>query len=198
MTATSPTSVDHIFLAARSNTLFAPGSVDLDLIRKAYDLARWGPTANNSVPLRLVVASSEIARAAVVEHARPSNRANLDRAPLLLVVARDERYHDFVPAFAPGSDEARERLEADPVDRLRRAHENTLIQIGYLVVALRAVGLAVRPYGGFDKAGLDQALLEGSAWRSEVLLGVGFPTEGDTGAGVRRGRPTWDDAAMVL
>lgn len=187
-----------LFLEARSNTQFADRPVPLDAIRDAYELVRWGPTANNAIPLRIAVAQSVTARAAVISHAKPANQPKLERAPLILVVAHDERFHDHLPVTSPGSEPVRDRLEAEVEDRIRRAHEGTLLQTGYLIVGLRAAGLAVRPYGGFDKAGIDGDVLAGTSWRSEVLLGVGFPEAGDHGAGPRKGRLSWEHAARVL
>ena len=194
-TALSP---ETLFLSARSNTRFSDEPVALDTIQAAYELARWAPTANNTVPLRLAIAESSQARSAIVARANDGNKAKLERAPLLLVVARDERFHDLFGVTEVGSEEARIRLEADTERRARSAHDNTLLQAGYLIVALRALGLAVRPYGGFDKDGLNADLLGGTSWKSEMLLGVGHPADDDHGAGPRKGRPTWEHAAVVL
>lgn len=176
-----------LFLDARSNTTFAERSVPPSLIRDVYDLVKWAPTAGNSSPLRLAIASSDEARAAVITHAKETNRPKLTRAPLLLVVARDERYHDS-PHLAALPAEVRATLDADHADRTRRSHDNTLLQSAYLVIGLRAAGLAARPYGGFDKEGLDAALFGETSWRSELLLGVGYPATDDHGAGPRKPR----------
>lgn len=187
-----------LFTEARSNTRFADTPVPLESVRAAYELARWGPTGNNAVPLRLVVASSDEARAKVIAAASDSNQVKLGHAPLVLVVASDLRYHDYLDITAPGSDAARQRLELAEDERSRKAHDGTWLQAGYLIVALRAAGLAVRPLGGFDRAALDASLLTGTSWRSEMLLMVGLPPQDDHGAGPRKGRLGWEQAAAVL
>jgi 3-hydroxypropanoate dehydrogenase len=187
-----------LFLDARSNTRFAPATVPVDVVERAFDLARWGPTSSNSTPLRVVAATSSGARDTVIACADENNRAKLARAPLLLVLARDDRYHDLLDPELPNVDAIRARLEDEPDRRARRAHENAYLEAGYLVVALRLLGLAVRPYGGFDRPALDSALLADTSWRSEILLGIGYPPEGDDGAGPRRRRPTWAEAGRVL
>ncbi|WP_062466975.1 malonic semialdehyde reductase [Demequina maris] len=176
-----------LFTSARSAIAFDERPVDAALVTRAWDLAKFGPSSMNTQPLRLVVARSEAARAAVIDAAMPGNRPKLAQAPLLLVAAHDDRFHDHHEVTAPGMAGFHERFESNPEMRAGLAHSGAMLQLGYLIVALRAEGLALRPYGGFDKAALDAALLP-EGWRSEVILGVGHPTVGDDLSGERRGR----------
>ncbi|WP_062317462.1 malonic semialdehyde reductase [Demequina maris] len=176
-----------LFTSARSAIAFDERPVDAALVTRAWDLAKFGPSSMNTQPLRLVVARSEAARAAVIDAAMPGNRPKLAQAPLLLVAAHDDRFHDHHEVTAPGMAGFHERFETNPEMRAGLAHSGAMLQLGYLIVALRAEGLALRPYGGFDKAALDAALLP-EGWRSEVILGVGHPTVGDDLSGERRGR----------
>ena len=187
-----------LFTDARSSINFADREVPLDVVNEVWELIKWGPTGNNTVPMRLVVAASAEARAAVIGNALEGNRVKLERAPLLLIAARDERFHDTFDVTGGGSASTYARLEADPAKRASMSHSGAMLQAGYLIVGLRAAGLAVRPYGGFDKAGMDAALLAGTSWRSEVLFGVGYPAQGDHGAGERKGRLGADEAVLAL
>lgn len=188
----------RLYLQARSNTEFAEGDVPDDVIRKVFDLIKWGPTANNTSPLRVAIARSDAARAAVIDNALEGNRPKLSKAPLLLVVARDDRFHDHFAVTAPGSEGSAERLEAAPERRTTMATTGSWLQTGYLIVGLRAAGLAARPYGGFDKAGLDAALFADNSWGSIALLGVGYPSDSDHGAGPRKGRISADVGVASL
>lgn len=188
-----------LFTEARSPLRFSHEPVDLDTLREVYDLIKWGPTGNNAMPLRLAVLDSDEARAAAVAAAAAGNRDKVATAPVVIVAASDTDYHELVHLTAPGVEGLRERLAANPDGRAANAHDNAWLQIGYLIVGLRAAGLAVRPMGGFDKIALTESLFDGTGWRAELLLAVGYPAEdGDHGAGERRGRPSWDDAARVL
>src|SRR5690554_172659 len=187
-----------LFLEARSNVNFEDRPVPVQAVRDVWDLVKWGPTGNNAAPLRLVVAESVEARTALIAHANEGNQPKLAKAPLLVIAARDERYHDAFDITGAGSARTFERLEDDPPARTRLSHSGAMLQTGYFIVGLRAAGLAVRPYGGFDKAGMDQALLADTSWRSEVLFGIGYPTDDDHGAGERRGRLSADQAVKVL
>lgn len=176
-----------LFVEARSNVNFMDREVSPDVIREAFDLVKWAPTGNNSVPMRVAIASSPEARAAVIAAAVAGNRPKLEQAPLLLVVARDERFHDYFDTTAPGSQAVAARLEEVPEERALRAERGTWLQAGYFIIGLRAAGLAVRPYGGFDDAAVNEALFAASPWRAQVLMGVGYPTD-NHGAGPRKGR----------
>lgn len=186
-----------LFLDARSNTNFADRPVHPDTVREVWELVKWGPTGNNTVPLRLLVAESDQARATVIENALEGNRAKLENAPLLVVAARDDRFHDAFETTGTGSPTMYDRLEADEAARTRMAHSGAMLQSGYFIVGLRAAGLAVRPYGGFDKAGMDAALFSGTSWKSEVVFAVGYPHALDHGAGERRGRLSAEQAVRV-
>jgi len=190
----------RLFLDARSATRFEPRPVPVAVIKDVYEWVRWGPTGYNTSPLRLAVASSEAARARVIAHASDNNRPKMLRAPLLLVAAMDERYHELSWVTAPHHAGYQEEMEGRTEHRKASAYGNGLMQLGYFIVGLRAAGLAVRPMGGYDHAALDADVLAGHAWRSEVVLGVGYavaPSE-DDGAGPRRPRLTFEQAAIVL
>lgn len=190
----------RLFLDARSATRFAPRSVPVQVIQEVYEWVRWGPTGYNTSPLRIAVVASDAARARVIAHANDNNRPKMLRAPLLLVAAMDERYHELSWVTAPHHTGYQEEMEGRAEHRKASAYGNGLMQLGYFIVGLRAAGLAVRPMGGYDHAALDRDVLEGHAWRSEVVLGVGYPVapDEDDGAGPRRPRLTFDQAAIVL
>ncbi|MDN4478150.1 malonic semialdehyde reductase [Demequina sp. SYSU T00039] len=185
-----------LFLEARSNVAFADAAVDPTVVRRVWDLAKWGPTSNNTQPLRLVIASSGEAREAVLAAAAPGNRPKLEQAPLIAVAAHDDRFHDHHDVWAGGNPAVFDRFEADPAGRSWIARSGSMLQLGYVIVGLRGEGLAVRPYGGFDRAALDRTLMP-EHWRAEVLLGIGYPAE-DHGAGDRKGRIPADTAVRVL
>ena len=49
------------------------------------------------------------------------------------------------------------------------------IQTGYFILAVRAVGLAAGPMGGFDKAGLNAEFFPDGRWRSLLVVNIGHP-----------------------
>lgn len=185
-----------LFLEARSAVEFADAPVDPEAVRRVWDLAKWGPTSNNTQPLRLVIAESPEARDAVIAAANPGNRDRLAQAPLITVAAHDDRFHDHHDVWAGGNPAVFDRFESDPGGRSWIARSGSMLQLGYVIVGLRGEGLAVRPYGGFDRAAVDAALMP-EHWHAEVLLGIGHPAR-EHGAGERRGRIPADTAIRIL
>src|SRR5690554_974352 len=119
-----------LFLEARSNINFADRPVPVQAVRDVWDLIKWGPTGNNAAPLRLLVAESDQARAALIANANEGNRAKLEKAPLLVIAARDERYHDAFDITGAGSERTYARLEEDPPARTRLSHSGAMLQAG--------------------------------------------------------------------
>jgi 3-hydroxypropanoate dehydrogenase len=188
-----------LFTHARSPVSFDDRPVPLELVQSVYDLIKWGPTSSNSMPLRIAIADTPGARASVIVHAAGGNQAKIENAPLVLVIAADHDYHELSHVTAAGVEGLRDKLAGRPEARTVNAHDNTWLQLGYLIVGLRAAGLAVRAMGGFDHDGLTRDLLKETAWHAEVLLAVGYPAAtGEDGTSERQGRPDWDQATRVF
>jgi 3-hydroxypropanoate dehydrogenase len=165
---------DVLFRAARTANTFTDEPVTDEQIAALYDLVQWGPTTMNCQPMRLVVARSAEARATVIEHLLPGNRAKSEQAPLIAVVAADTNYHDHFERTFPHFPGAG-ALHADEQFRLATARSQTWLQAGYLIVGIRSIGLAAGPMLGYDAAGLDAAMFAGSGLVSVMVLNIGRP-----------------------
>jgi 3-hydroxypropanoate dehydrogenase len=196
--ATIPDEVaDVLFRSARSVREFADRPVEDATLQAAWDLAKWGPTAINTVPLRLLVVRGEQARARLAAHMSPGNRDRVLTAPVSVVVAADQEFHRHLPVLAPHLPGKAEELEALPAARTGMARTNALLQTGYLIVALRAVGLAVGPMGGMDAAAIDADLLAGTGWSSLLVLNLGY-AQGDGGTFPRAPRLGWTAGTRTI
>ena len=47
------------------------------------------------------------------------------------------------------------------------------MQVGYFILAARALGLDCGPMSGFDNAALDEAFFKGTSWRSNFICNLG-------------------------
>ena len=56
-------------------------------------------------------------------------------------------------------------------------NNNAWLQAGYFIMAVRAVGLAAGPMGGFDKAAVDQIINADNNHKSFLVVNVGKPGE---------------------
>lgn len=151
----------------------------------------------NTSPLRLAILPPGPARDDLIPLMGENNRAKTAAAPVTLIAAADPRFHDHLGVLAPFREGLADRLEGEPERRLEMATSNARIQIGYLILALRGLGLAVGPMGGFDRAGVDARFFAGSGWRSLLVLNVGHEARPD-GIRPRQGRLSADQAVVVL
>jgi 3-hydroxypropanoate dehydrogenase len=189
---------DLLFREARTVHAFEDEDVPDEKIQAAYDLVRWGPTAMNTVPLRLLVVRDPAARARLVEHMADGNKAKTLAAPLTIVAAADTNFHEHLPVLAPHMEGAKENLEAAGVEtRTSMSRTSALIQVGYFIVGLRAAGLHVGPMGGFDAAGIDAEFFGDNGWKSLVVINVGTPA-GEGATYPRQTRLTFEQASQTL
>lgn len=174
--AITPDTQGLLFRNARSAIAFTDDPVTDAQIRAAYDLVRWGPTAMNSTPLRLLLVRSPEGRERLADLALGGNQERIRKAPLSLVLASDTGFHHTLGTLAPHLAGIEERFEADPEGRAAMARDSAHIQAGYLIVALRSLGLDVGPMSGIDAAAVDaEFFTEGprAGWRSLLVLTVG-------------------------
>jgi 3-hydroxypropanoate dehydrogenase len=164
---------DLLFREARSASAFTGDPVDEDQLRAIYDLTRYGPTSLNLQSLRIVAVRSEGARQRLLVHLDERNRAKAAAAPLVLILAADLNFHEKLPEVFPPAPYLRAALEPRFEERVSQARFNATLQIGYLIVAIRAAGLAAGPMIGFDAAGVDRDFFPDGGCQALLLMNVG-------------------------
>src|SRR6266508_3775068 len=92
---------DLLFRQARSATDFTGEPVDDERLRAIYDLVKYGPTALNQQPLRIVAVRSDEARQRLARHLNERNRGKAAVAPLVLILAADTNFHEKLPEVFP-------------------------------------------------------------------------------------------------
>ncbi|WP_131742760.1 malonic semialdehyde reductase [Actinomadura roseirufa] len=167
---------DLLFREARTANAFTGAPVTDERLRAIHELMKWGPTAMNSQPLRLVAVRGAQARERLVPLMNEGNRAKTATAPLTLIVAADEDFHEHLPTVIPTKPGVREAMEGNP-GRPAMARLNAALQLGYLIVAIRAAGLAAGPMSGFDAAAVEREFLGGSQ-RAIAVVNIGEPGPG--------------------
>jgi 3-hydroxypropanoate dehydrogenase len=173
------TAQDLLFRAARTANTFTNEPVTDDQVRAVIDLVRYGPTALNAQPLRIVLLRTEASRQRLVPHLSEGNRAKTASAPLAAILAADTGFHEHLPVVFPHRPEARDWFTgADPGTAARReaqARFNAALQIGYLIIGIRAAGLAAGPMAGFTTDGVDTEFFPDGRLRSLLVLNIGRP-----------------------
>ena len=166
-------SLAQIFTEARTHNVFLDRPVSDELLKKAVELAKMGPTSANQSPLRVLFLRSPEAK----ERLRPAlSPGNLDKtmsAPVVAITAYDEKFYEHLPFLMPHVD-AKAWFSGDPVKAARSAFQNGTLQVAYLIIALRAVGLDTGPMTGFDNAKVDAEFFPEGNVKSNVLINIGY------------------------
>jgi 3-hydroxypropanoate dehydrogenase len=106
----------------------------------------------------------------------PGNRDKTEAAPLTVVLAADVDFHENIPQVFPHNPGVKDNF-ADEQGRVEFSKLNSLLQVGYFIIGVRAAGLAAGPMTGFDAQGVDDEFFAGKKWRSLVVVNVGKPGE---------------------
>ncbi|TDD42423.1 malonic semialdehyde reductase [Saccharopolyspora elongata] len=166
-----------LFTQARTANSFADTPVTEAELREIWELARWAPTGANTQPLRVLYIGRGEARMRLVKHMDDGNKAKTEAAPAVAVLALDPRFHEHMSTLLPFKPELGDVLAANEELRTSTGQFNSALQAGYFILAVRALGLAAGPMGGFDAAGVDAEFFSEEQWRSILVVNIGHPGE---------------------
>lgn len=174
--ALAPYDTQTLFEEARTAQGFLPIPVPRALLQRVVELAQWGPTSNNSLPMRVVFVTSPEAKAQLAPALSEGNLAKTLAAPATAIVAADMAFYEHLPDRFTSAESFRKRYAGDGgVDAARSfATQNATLQGAYLMLAARALGLDVGPMGGFDRTIVDREFLGGTSLASLWLCNIGY------------------------
>lgn len=167
---------DLLFREARTANSFSDEPVTDAQLRAIHDLVKFGPTLMNTQPLRVVTVRSPEAKERLLPLMAEGNRAKTASAPVTLLLAYDVDFHEQLPVLFPHLEGARDMFPEE-TGRHALGSSNGWLQAGYLLVGIRAAGLAAGPMGGFDRDGVDAEFFPGGRTRSLLVVNVGHPGE---------------------
>lgn len=173
-TALDTDALEQLFTEARTYPGWQDRPVTDETLRRIYELARMAPTAVNSQPVRLVFVRSRQAKEKLKPSLSPGNVDKTMQAPVTVIVAYDTNFHEQMPKLFPSRDMKSVFAAQTPEAREQAAFLNGTLQAGYVILAARALGLDCGPMGGFDKAKVDEAFLQGTGWKSNILINLGY------------------------
>lgn len=166
-----------MFTQARTASSFAPIPVSDAELAEIWELAKWGPSAANTQPLRVMYVRADEGRERLLRHMAEGNRAKTAAAPAVAVLAVDTEFYEHIPEVLPFRPEARDLYAADADLAERTSQFSAALQAGYFIMAVRAVGLAAGPMGGFDAEALDADFFPDGRWKSILVVNIGHPGE---------------------
>ncbi len=186
---------DLLFRDAHTAYTFSEEPVSDEQLREIYDLMKYGPTASNFTPLRMLYVQSPEARAKLVPLMSAGNQAKTATAPAVAILAADTNFHEYLPNLVPHRPDLQKNF-ADPERREKLATTNALIEAGYFILAVRAAGLAAGPMGGLDAAAIDRTFFAGTGWKTLIAVNIGKP--GIDAFRPRAPRLDFEEAAAII
>jgi 3-hydroxypropanoate dehydrogenase len=190
-----PAALDRLFLQARTHSKFLDRPVEDELLRRAWDLARMGPTSANCQPARIVFVRSPAAKQRLKPVLMPGNVDKTMAAPVTAIIGHDLRFYDNLPRLFPHAD-ARSWFVGNDALIHTTAFRNGSLQGAYFILACRLLGLDCGPMSGFDNAKVDAEFFPEGTVKSNFLVNIGW---GDpTGLHPRGPRLEFDEACRVV
>jgi 3-hydroxypropanoate dehydrogenase len=163
----------QIFTEARTHNAYLDRPVPDALLHEAVDIAKMGPTSANQSPLRIVFLRSKEAKERLRPALMEGNLAKTIAAPVVALTAYDTKFFEHAPYLMPHFD-VRPWFEGNEAFATRAAFQNGTLQVAYLIIALRAVGLDTGPMTGFDNAKIDAEFFPDGRFKSNVLINIGY------------------------
>ena len=186
----------QLFTEARTHNGFFDRPVTDDQLKAIWDLAKWGPTSMNCLPMRLLFVKSADAKEKLKPALAEGNVAKTMAAPVTIIVATDYSFYERLPRLFPVSAGARDRFAGNEKLVETTASRNATLQGGYLIMAIRAVGLDAGPMSGFDNAMVDGTFFANTSVKSNFLINIGY---GDSSKVYPRGpRPDFSEDCRIL
>ncbi len=168
---------DLLFREARTANTFSDEPVSDEQVQAIYDLVKFGPTAFNQQPLRIVLVRSEEGRARLVRHMADGNKAKTSTAPLVAILAADNEFHEELPSQLPHFPQAKDLFFSERPVRESSAALNAALQAAYFIIGVRAAGLAAGPMTGFDAEGLNKEFFGDGEHSVLTVVNIGKPGE---------------------
>lgn len=191
----SDAALSQLFTEARTRNGWTDRPVPEALLRRLYELTKFGPTALNMTPARFLFVTSPEAKARLVPLIAEGNRAKTAQAPVTVIIGQDIDFHDHLPTLFPHAPGARDWF-AEEAGRREAAFRNSSLQGGYFLIAARALGLDVGPMSGFDPAAVKAEFFPESNVEPNFIVNLGYGS--DENLFPRSPRLSFDEAAKIL
>ncbi|MER7583425.1 malonic semialdehyde reductase [Kitasatospora sp. NPDC097691] len=168
---------DLLFREARTANTFTDEPVSEEQVQAIYDLVKFGPTAFNQQPLRVVLVRSAEARERLVQHMSDGNKAKTAGAPLVAILAQDNEFHEELPTQLPHFPQAKDMFFSERSVREQSATLNGALQAAYFIIGVRAAGLAAGPMTGYDAEGINKEFFGDGEHSVLAVVNIGKPGE---------------------
>src|SRR6266403_1220462 len=93
--------LDLLFFNARTHNAWLDKTVSDDVLRRLYDIMKWGPTSANCSPARILFLRTPEAKERLRPALAPANVEKTMAAPVTAIVAYDELFYEMAPRLFP-------------------------------------------------------------------------------------------------
>src|SRR5947209_5179286 len=169
----SDEALDILFRSARTYSAWLDRPVSDDILRKLYDLMKWGPTSANSCPARILFVRTPEAKERLRPALAPGNLEKTMKTPVTAIVGYDLKFYEKLPRLFAHTPAIYNMFANSREITEITAFRNGSLQGGYFILAARAVGLDCGPMSGFDHALIDAAFWAGSTVRTNFICNLG-------------------------
>ncbi|WP_248291548.1 malonic semialdehyde reductase [Neoroseomonas marina] len=166
--------LDQLFREARTHNKWQDRPVPDAKLRELYDLMKFAPTSANASPGRFVFVRTPEGKAKLKPALSAGNLEKTMNAPVTVIVAHDLHFYDNLPKLFPHAPDARNWFTGSLSFAEQTAFRNGSLQGAYLILAARALGLDAGPMSGFDAAKVDEAFFQGTNWKTNFLVNLGY------------------------
>lgn len=185
-----------LFRHARTHSAWQDIPVDDETLYQAYDLMRWGPTAANSCPLRVVFVKTQAAKEKLKPHLDAGNVNKTMEAPVTALFAYDNEFYEKLSVLFPHMPNAREWFVGNDAAIYETGLRNSSLQAAYFIMAARAVGLDCGPMSGFNAGGIKAAFFADVNYTPNFICNLGYSDP--TKLHPRLPRLSFDDVAKIV
>ena len=187
--------LDQLFREARTHNAWLPRPVPVELLRKIYELARFGPTSANTSPARFVFLTTPGAKARLQPALSPGNVEKTMAAPVTVIFAWDTEFYEKLPKLFPQRD-MRSVFAGKQALIDETAFRNSSLEGGYFILAARALGLDCGPMSGFDQSKVNAEFFPDGKWKANFLCNLGYGERSKLFP--RNPRLDFEEACLVL
>lgn len=163
----------QLFTEARTHSAWLDEPVSDDLLKKVYDLTKFGPTSVNCTPLRIVFIKTPAAKARLKPALIETNVEKTMAAPVTAILAQDMKFYEHLPKLFPHTDAKAWFVGNEPLIT-ETAMRNSSLQGAYFIMAARACGLDCGPMSGFDQTKINQEFFKDTSIKANFLCNLGY------------------------
>ncbi|WP_194966182.1 malonic semialdehyde reductase [Rickettsia endosymbiont of Cardiosporidium cionae] len=165
-----------------SNTCynFSDEPLENSVLKKIYNIMKYGPTSGNSSPFRVFFIVSKEAKSKLITCVSKGNIEKINSAPVTAIFAYDTEFTENMDYLNPNNSFLQSYFKSSKVITLDTAIRNTVLQSAYFMIVAKSLGVDCGPLSGFNHNKVNELFLGDTSYKSELLCNLGYSTYSKT------------------